>query len=288
MTNSAVSTTFSVSDMTSDDFDLFWKWLTNNRSSKIVKEKAENVHIRRVFLTLGFFKTELEIVEFMRTWECEDEYTVTAPELRVGLTKLLPSHFQVFYRFLAALRKRDDEERVKEREHQKRLELKRKKREQQKKAREKRLEKSNSRQYFGQRFLKPSLKRNLDECSEGSDADRSELEADDIRAFKAKYGLDQTKKKKSITKLFMSFIRSFSGDSASSRRILAMNSDEDASVSYRANNSIQRSVDIRSGDVNGETSYSDRQHVPSEIKDSLVSFASSFIESEFVSTFEPC
>ena len=288
-------TTSSLSDITDEDFKIFWKWLTTTRGSRRQeKERAENVNIRRVFITLGMFKSELDMVEFMRTWNCENEHTVKAPELKEALQMLDPLQFQTLSRFLAALRKKDNEEKEKEIERQKFVELERKKREQQKKARARRMEKSKSRQIFGKRLMKRARRMSIDEEDDEEEiGQHTKNEAAEIKAFKDKYGLNKDERKMSFRQRFVSYIRSLSGPSNDSKKVLPITlkskslpfSRSISSFSFSSsNNNIVHDGDVGNFDakqvISRELMSPDNDDAGLEIDDSLISFTSSFIESE--------
>ena len=294
--------------MTDHDFDLFWKWLTVTKSSPKVKHKVESINIRRVFTTLGMFKSELEVVQFMRTWDCENEHTLQPPELKAGIEKLAPSQDEVFGRFLSALKKKDHDDKEEEMERQKQLELKEKKREQQKQARAIRQERNRARQYFfGNLLMKRAQgyrfggvpEDDNNEVEEDMNTERNATEI--INSFKDKYGLDQEKRKRSITQRISRYFRSFSRSSSNydDRKVLPMISSSARTVPSHSPVSTYstRSCIACIGGSDNDGSDNDNEFETSlrsqlfsskntpqrlEIEDSLVSFASSsYFESEF-------
>ena len=276
-------------NITEEDFHIFWKWLTTTRGSPEVKERAENVNIRRVFITLGMFRSELDIVEFMRTWECEDEHTVTGLELKSALVSLTQPQLEILDRFVQALRRKENAE--KEREESIR-EKEIKKREQLKKAHAKRQAKQDARQSFGKRLLRVYMsKESIEEGVENDveeDIDKLDLESIS-KSFRAQYGLD--KKKKSLSGRFLSYMTKFSGSFSSSKKILPMRSSSSLLSPSGSVDMHSPSEDYmsRRSDIALVASIDDdeNQPPPLHIDDSLVSFASSYMESEFVADSDP-
>lgn len=104
------------SDLSSEDFELFWEWLTFNNSHALSKNKAETIKVIRVFDTLDMFESNAALVEFVKSWDCDYEQTLEPFELRIGLLRLSERQFQKFYRFIMALKKKEREDDIKEKQ----------------------------------------------------------------------------------------------------------------------------------------------------------------------------
>ena len=280
------------SELSSEDFELFWEWLTYKKGCPLTARKAEISKVIRVFETLSIFESNAAAVEFVKSWDSESGYNVLAYELRVGLLRLAPSQFQKFYRFVMALqvKNREDQAKDKKREQEERIRRQRSQRKgsQYEKAIQARKEKRNNRSLA----IHPA---EIEEKNAG--------EVADIRTFKAKHGLEE---KKGPAKKFLTFVRNVSECSfqilTSSGRVLEKKSSSGASsdtsitpeeTSNDTIRSMERALSIDSDDgfssrlskatlslfqnrTCGDEAISSyrRFDVPSDIVESLESFGS--------------
>lgn len=108
------------SDLSVEDFKLFWGWLTYTKGCTLVAKKAETSKIVRIFSTLDMFNNNNEINAFIQSWRNESEYTVFSYELQAGLCSLPDEKFVKFYRFIMALqvKEREDENKRREKEYE--------------------------------------------------------------------------------------------------------------------------------------------------------------------------
>ena len=209
-----------VSTLTTNDFELLWKWLQSKNNKKNKKGNIKMVYtyeLRKIFSVLRIFDCDDDVVDFMFTWGCLDEDTVTPEELKRGLTLLSHSQFSKFYRFVIALQKKDRLEKDKKEEQEKLIQREMKRKEQIMKNKEKRMIKQQLSQSFGKR-IKP-----VNHSTDQGDNNKV-IPSTSIERFKQRHGLLK-KKSNSYGARFIQFLRSLSRRGSSDSAVSPMSSE---------------------------------------------------------------
>jgi hypothetical protein len=153
------------SSLSSDEFEMFWKWLTlysSDLSSGIAlkAKQADTIKVIRVFNTLNLFNTTNNkrrgsiFNSFPRSWHCQHPDKISYQELKDGMLLLTPLQYSKFHRLVVALRVQEAANKQKEKEE----EIQQVKQEKKQKQKEKALSSRDNRAKFCKTALvHPSL-----------------------------------------------------------------------------------------------------------------------------------
>lgn len=166
-------------ELSSEEFELFWEWLTFVKgwtSSKV----AETNKVIRVFDTLDMFESNEDTVAFVKSWDCTHADTIFSYELRVGLRYLSQSQLKKFHRFIVALQAKEKADAEKEKKRQEARERA------QKKQRQKAIQYERA---VAARQLKQSRSLSLHPSQAEEEAHSKDPVEEKMRIFKEKHGL---------------------------------------------------------------------------------------------------
>jgi hypothetical protein len=103
--------------LSTEDFDLFWEFLTYKRQHQIVMsdympKRAATSEIIRLFKSLNIFDNENQTESFVTSWRSLKPDTISCFELKMGLARFSQQEYTKFYSVIIHLQEKQEKDKL--------------------------------------------------------------------------------------------------------------------------------------------------------------------------------